>query len=479
MPARSPGMLASFAMAATMAVAACAAAADDEVARARGEYQAAMIAGDLPAARGAMLRAVQAKDDDAGLWVDLGRAQLGLGDVSGAYYAYSRATELDRTNVEALQILADVSVLARKPREAERYADQILLLQPDAPGPLLTKGFVDLARNRPDDAARKADAVLAMRPFDAGASILKARALSANGRFAEAAELLEAQVAAKGPDKNVLSTTLGLYRRGGDGPAVLRTLARLAAIDPANPERALDHAAELYRAGDAGAARAIATRLADASPPPERLGRILSLWSAHEDREQAARNVEASAGRASPAARVQYADFLVRAGRPARAQDILRDQAGLPISSANADAVAVFAAARAGRGDVRGALPMLDAVLRFDPGNDLALRARVDLDLAAGRSDRTLADARKLTIANPQSASDRIRLARCYALRGNRSLAETTYWTAFSEIPGDALLYETFRTFLAKSNRPEAVARLTRRYAEQKRDLAAALLAKG
>lgn len=450
----------------------------ETAARAREDYQFALNAGDLVAARNAMLRAVQAKDDDAGLWLDLGRTQLNLGDISGAYYAYSRATELDRTNVEALQVLADVSVLAGKIREAERYADQLQLLQPGTPGPLTTKGFIDLARNKPDDAIGKADAVLAMRPFDVNASILKARAFSARSEPRKGAELLEAQIAAKGQDKSVLSTMLALYRKAGDELALLRTKARLAELDPADGERAFDYAGALYRAGDAAAARAITIRLAAADPTPTRLDEILSLWSIHEPREQAIRNADGLIERANPAARVRYAAFLVSAGRPGRAQDVLRAHADLPVSADNADAVAVFAAARAAQGDTRGALPMLNAVLRFDPRNDLALRTRVDLDLATGRSDRTLADARRLTIDNPGSAEDRIRLARCYALRGNRSLAETTYWTAFGQIPGNALLYDSFKTFLAKSNKPEAVALLTQRYAEQKR-VAAATSSKG
>lgn len=456
---------------------ACASAAE-QAARARDEAQVATSAGDMIGARSAMLRAVQAKDDDASLWIMLGRTQLALGDIGGAYQSYSRAVELDRTDAEALQAIADLSLVAGRLDDAERYAAQLELLQPGSPGLIATRGFLQLARKKPEEAIASANAVLAKRPYDPAGTILKARALSSSGAYAEAAELLEAQLKQRGMNSAVLTTLLGVYQGAENGSGLLRTRQRLFALEPDNGDRAFDYAEQLYRSGNAIAARDVALRVIRADSSPERIDRLLALWSDFERREQAVEIAHTLAQSAALADRVKYASFLIDKGAPELAEPLLQSQAGAPVSADAANAIAVFARARGARGDKVAATRRLDDVLRFDPGNDLALRARVDLDLAEQCPDKTLASVRRLTIQNPASPEDRLRLGKCYVLRGNRNLAEATYWAAFNEIPGNATLYRSLRVFFEQSGDRSDVALLTKRYQEQQRAINAAALAK-
>lgn len=443
----------------------------EEVAFARDEYQAAFDRGDYPAARVAMLRAVSVNDGSAELWTGLGRVQLALREYNGAFYAYSRAAELDRTNAEALQALADISLLGGRLREAERYVEQLELLRPGDPGPLTTKGYIHLRRGKPAEASKTADAVLALRPMDINATILKARALEAQAAPAEGARLLEAQVAARGPSEPVLQSLLALYTKSGDAPGTLRTKARLLNLAPADPDRMYDYARELYRAGDRDQARPISVRLAASRPGPKRIAEITSLWLAHDSKEEALRNARDLAAGADPAEQVQYANFFVDAGRPDEGEALLRSRAVLPVEAGNVDAVAALARSRAAARDADGALRLADAVLEFDPSNDAALRVRADFFLSNGRYDAALADARRLTAENPSSAEDRVRLAKAYALKGNGSLAESTYWRAFRDIPGNALIYDSLKALLIRSKRQSEVAVLEQRYEEQNRNL--------
>lgn len=443
----------------------------EEIALARDEYQAAFDRGDLPAARDAMMRAVGANDGSAELWTGLGRVQLALRDYNGAFSAYSRAVELDRTNVEALQALADIALLGGRMREAERHLEQLELLRPGDPGPLTTKGYLHLRRNKPAEALKAADAVLALRPMDMNATILKARALEAQAAPGRGAELLEQQVTAQGPSEPVLNTLLALYTKAGDSGGTLRTKARLLNLAPSDPDRMYDYARELYRAGDRDAARPLSVRLAGSNPGRERTAEILSLWLAHDSKDEALRNARDLAAKADPAEQVEYANFFVNAGRPDEAEALLRSRAVPPVTTANVDAVAVLARARASARDADGALRLADAVLQFDPSNDAALRVRADFSLVHGRYDAALADARRLTAENPTSAEDRIRLAKIYAAKGNGSLAESTYWRAFRDIPGNALIYDSLKAHLVRSKRQSEVAVLEQRYDEQKRNL--------
>src|SRR3990170_4302857 len=99
------GPLSQFSVAAVAAVSLLTAGCNSADSRARqafSDYQAAAAAGNLPEARVALLRLVGADDGVADYWVELGKVQLELGAYSDAYYAFTRAHELNRSNVDVL-----------------------------------------------------------------------------------------------------------------------------------------------------------------------------------------------------------------------------------------------------------------------------------------------------------------------------------------------------------------------------------------
>lgn len=448
----------------------CASSAE-RAAQAAAEGQAAMDRGDYVGARESLSRAVQVDDDQAVLWSALGRALLALGDVGNAYHAYARVAELDRTNPEALQLLADVSLLSGRVREAERYADQLELLRPGSPGPATTKGFIALARSRPEDALRAADTLLSAVPFDQSATILKGRALDALGSTAAGVRVLEEQVAARGPSRPVLDTLLTLYRKADHKPGILETRARLAALAPEDAATNLAYARELYAAGKRDAGRRITLGLAGSDERRISLDDVLAVWLAHEAPEQAARNARALVGKAGPAERVALARFFLDLKQPGQAEALLRAQAAAPVDTGNADAAAVYAEALAAGGRREQASTLLNAVLAFDGSNIFALRARTDLHLAAGRAGAALTDARRLVGESPTVAEDRLRLANCYVALGQPVQAESVYWQAFNEIPGNPAIYGELKAFLRRSGKADATASLDRRFAEQQQAL--------
>src|SRR6476620_5025110 len=72
--------------------------ADSRASAALGEYQSAAAANDLLGSRQALLKLVRAKDDVADYWAELGKVQAALGSYNDAYYAFTRAYELDRSD---------------------------------------------------------------------------------------------------------------------------------------------------------------------------------------------------------------------------------------------------------------------------------------------------------------------------------------------------------------------------------------------
>ena len=59
------------------------------------DYQGAAAANDLPGARKALLQLVNAKEDVPDYWVELGKLEASVGSYGDAYYAFTRAYELN------------------------------------------------------------------------------------------------------------------------------------------------------------------------------------------------------------------------------------------------------------------------------------------------------------------------------------------------------------------------------------------------
>ena len=86
--------------------------ADSRAAQALAAYQTAAAANDLPGAREALLQLVRAKDDVPDYWVELGKLQASAGSYGEAYYAFTRAYELDRSNPELLRAITELALRA-------------------------------------------------------------------------------------------------------------------------------------------------------------------------------------------------------------------------------------------------------------------------------------------------------------------------------------------------------------------------------
>src|SRR5690348_4160746 len=65
-------------------------------------YQQALAAGDLVSARRALTRLTRTEQGVPEYWIELGKLQLQMGDSRRAFGSFSRAHELDRTNIPVL-----------------------------------------------------------------------------------------------------------------------------------------------------------------------------------------------------------------------------------------------------------------------------------------------------------------------------------------------------------------------------------------
>ena len=110
-------------------------------------YQSASASGDLTGTRDALLKLVAVDEDVADYWMELGKVQLALGAYPDAYYALTRALELNRSSPDLLRVLAQLSLRSDRLDLAEDYARQLDLLAPGDPAVHLTRAIVALQQS--------------------------------------------------------------------------------------------------------------------------------------------------------------------------------------------------------------------------------------------------------------------------------------------------------------------------------------------
>jgi predicted Zn-dependent protease len=415
---------------------------DTQARDALADYQAAAAANDPLQAQRALLKLVSAKEDVPDYWVELGKIQASLGRFGDAYYALTRAYELDRSNPELLRALTEIAVRSGDLGLAQTHARQLEIVAPGDRWVKIVSGLSAIKESRFDEALLTGEKLLTANPYDPAGTIIKARALVGLERSEQAEQILTEQVRAQPQDIGSLQMLQRIYIRRGDWLKVLEAARRTQANSPGDSGNALLLIEAAFRSGNVAEGRSVSLDVLRKNASPTLISGILETWSNHwasPDRVSLARAL----GNAAPTdeQRLLYAAFLNRAGDPADGARLSASSATLPVSAKSAEANAVYANALWRLGKLAEAKSRLDAVIAFDPGNATALRGRAELLLKTGRARAAVIDAQKLVTVLPNSAPDRLLLARSYVAAGNSRWAERTLWTAFQDIEADRSIF--------------------------------------
>jgi predicted Zn-dependent protease len=453
-------------LSASFLVAGCS-SSDSRAQAALGEYQAATAANDLLGARRALLELVQAKDDVADYWAELGKVQAEMGSYGDAYYAFTRAYELDRSNPQFVRAITELALRSGDIATAQTHAQELEVLAPGDPWVKLVKGWSAFGELRFDEALATANEMLASAPGDPSATVLKARSLVALHREDEAVEVLTKQVQAQPSEVGSFALLARIYQRTNDWSKVEQFAQRIDALTPADRDNALLLIEAALRSADITEARKVSFQLLRPDAEPALVSSVLDLWSKYWPSQHRLDDARKLAARASSQTqRMLYAAFLSRSGSPADAIRIATPAAVLPVNAENAEANAVLGDALSRTGNIGGAKARFDAVLAFDPGNATALRGRSELELRTGNAAAAVQDAQKLVTVLPTSAPDRILLARAFTAAGNRTWAERTLWSAFQDIPGDDNIFSALKA--TKNGNREALNDLQAEFERQR-----------
>jgi predicted Zn-dependent protease len=410
--------------------------AQSRAAEAYAEYQSAYAANNLPAAKQALLELVSAQDDNPESWTALGRLHATLGEYSQAYYAFTRAHELDRSNPEILRALTQLALSGGDFREAEKQGRDLEIVAPGDPWVRIARGYLAVAERRFGDASGIANSLLKDTPRDPVAIGLKARALVGLNEQDQAVSLLQEQVRENPADVSSLQLLSTLYQIRGNWPGVESAARSLSAQKKGDAAPALLLVEAAFRSGDEPQARKTSFDLLERHDL-QLTRKVLELWKYSSD--QKARSTEAFAlgmAAADPSERLAFAEFLVGSGRASQALQ-LAGTAQFPVTARNAQANAVIGSALVSAGTLPPALRVLNAVLEYDGGNPTALEGRAKLWLRASDPVKAVPDAQKLVAVQPQSPEARLLLARCFEAAGMNDAAQRALWDAFHDIPAD------------------------------------------
>jgi Tfp pilus assembly protein PilF len=423
---------------------------DSVAAGAAAEAELDLRQGRDAAASQAIHIALAARDDVSEYWITLAKIDLATNDVQGAFSAYENAIGLDRANVEVLRALCQLGIAAGAPDKVDKYADQLLLINPEDTTPVIAKGQAALARGDATAALQFAEQVLKKAPQDNGAQILKARILAGRGEYAQAAQFIEDTLGTGGDDSSRLIYLKGLYREAHDRAHYELTLKRLAEGHPADAAIQLDYADMLYQTGMSGAANGVIVQITRKHPHDIGVAEdVLQTWLTQGPDALGLAQISSQAGVASLEIKAIYAQFANELGHPELAKSILHAALqNKAISTESSDAEAALAYADGLMGHRTTAIARLSEILQFDQFQPRALLARSRLRMADKDVSGAIEDARSAVAEDPKNASARLALADALFAQGDATLGENALREGARAMPDDVRIAARLANYL-------------------------------
>lgn len=455
---RAPALPLFLPLLASLALTGACVSKDQKAATAAAQADAEFSQGRYLPARTSIRRAIAARDDVSDYWLLLARIDMTLADYPGAFDAYQNVLQFDRSNMEALRQLCQLALTVHQPDKVDKYADQILVLNPQDAMPLVAKGGAALQRTDAATALQYAERVLATVPKDPGALVLKAQVLAYRQDYRGAAAFIESSLDPSSDQISRLIFLRDIYPKTGNLEGYAGAVRRLAQLQPDNSDVQLSLADLLYQTGKPAEALAAIRRIMLRRPHDVVLAAsIVELWL--EQGGDSLTPAQILDGAALPLEmRAAFAQFANETGRPQLALGVLKDA---PLADdptpENSSAKAALAFAAGLSGNVREGLAQLEKILIVDPVQPQALLARARLRALSGNLVGALSDARQVVGDDPDNMTARIALSDILLQRKELVLAKSNLREAIAAKPGAVRPVARLAELLVQSGRRDDV----------------------
>lgn len=416
-----------------------------------------LAAGNLEGAKRSISKAIAAQDDNLDLQLLRGRIAVARGAPEEAYSAYSDALSLDSTNGEALQGVSQFGLSTGHLQESLEATKRILLLAPDQPDALLTRGIHSLIRRRFDEAVEFADKILASNPANENAIILKARAQFLRGDTEQALATVSAAASGKSETAGVALTKLELSRELRRPDDMKAEFAKLRSLRPGDQALRLDEADLHFKLGERAQAQQLVTEvLSDPQAQGETIDKAIQLWVDYGARDAPISGLRRIAASGAAGARRATARFLIEADLLDLAEPVLTSLTG-------EDRAALAAREEARKGNYAQALASADTVLKRDSTQCDALVANSGANAGLRRWAAALQSGQRAAAECPEQAAAWLATADAYKGLGEASGAERIYSQAFAAHPQDVRVVRSYADWLIEQKRPREALAIARR----------------
>lgn len=229
-----------------------ASAAPDNVAAAMSLARVRIAAGDTARARENLVDARKLAENDPRLLVDIARMQLQADHRDGAAYSLEKALSADPDFYPALELQAEIALLARDLGTAERLAKRMEQRFPTKAASAHILGDVTLARGQTAAGLALHRSAYAREPVPASA-VRVFRAYAAVGDVRGGVAFLRDVVKVKGADPLVLGALAEGQVRSGDWQGAKVSYEQLMKLQGARPDLLNNQALVLLELNDPGA----------------------------------------------------------------------------------------------------------------------------------------------------------------------------------------------------------------------------------
>jgi tetratricopeptide (TPR) repeat protein len=429
-----------------------------QVANAQGALaEQQLSAGDIQGAKKSIAKAIAARDDVPELHLLRGRIALAQGSLAEAYDAYSDALSLDASNGEALQGVSQLGLSTGHLQESLQATDRILLLAPNQPDALLTRGVHALIRRRFDEAVTYGDKILSRSPADENASILKARALFLKGDTESALATMEAVSRNSGESAGIALTKLELFRELRRPNDMQAQFAILRSLRPKDLALRLDEANLHFKLGERATAQGLMT---DVLSSPEasdiNVNDAILLWVNYGVQDLRADQLGAIANNGTVFARQAVARLLLEAGFFDRAEMVIPS-----LRRFNRESLA--ARLLVARGNFQAGLDKATAILAQDKTQCDALVADSTANLGLKRWSLALQSGQLAAAECPEQVAGWIASAKAYEGLARSSGIERVYSQAFEAHPQDPRVVRAYAEWLLRQKRAREAVAIARR----------------
>jgi tetratricopeptide (TPR) repeat protein len=413
-------------------------------------------AGQYVAAAQKFNEAVKLRDDVPALWIARARNQVQMNDYGGAFASYRNALDQDRSNREALDAVAQLSLATNDLERADTYASQILALDPGDLTAKLMRATVSYRRGRLDEATATVDLALAQDPSNEASRVLKSRILQRRGDSAGALAIIAPVFEAGSGGSDLRRQLVSIFEREANGRGLLRVAERNARDRPRDAGTQIDFAMQLLLNG----------RVPQAARVLNAVGRFAANDAARDrtvamliDADLSVTEVDAMLATLptiAPSLATAAAQHAIALGRGDRAVARLAPLvAAAPLTAATTDLHAAYALALAQVGQGADAGRRATAILAVDPAEPRALAARALAQLAARDINGALRDARVVVRDNPGSPAATALLAQVYRARRDPATAAATITGGFNDNPEDSGFLKLYVEQLVAADRVE------------------------